>query len=152
MLVLGAAGDDGREFVAGGYAASSWTSDVLYVADPESARSVGRGSFLFSLVDAAGHWPVQLRLKNPADRQALCIGGIYGPTFGGGYDLLVGSSGGPLNGTNSSYTATSRSGYSSYDATAAAAQGCITFRGADHPQAGSYYLFTTKELEVFALQ
>ena len=54
----------------------------------------------------------------------------------------------PLNG---SWTATSTS-YSSDDTTAPAAQGCTTFRRANHPQAGSGYVFITKELEVFALQ
>ena len=63
----------------------------------------------------------------------------------------MGSNSEPLNGAHNSWTATSRSG-SSYDATAAAAQGCTTFRAADHPQAGSACYFTTKELEVFALQ
>ena len=152
VLVLGAAGDDGREFVAGGYAASPWTSDVRYVADPESARSVGRGSFLFSLVDAAGHGPVQLRLKDPADGKALVHDEFCGPLFGGGNDLVVGGNRSrPLNGAGNSWTLTSASD-SSYDATAAAAQGCTTFHGVDHPQASNYYDFTTKELEVFALQ
>ena len=152
VLVLGAAQDDGREFVAGGYAAASWTSPSSrqWVADPESARSVGRGSFLFSLVDAAGHGPVQLRLKDPADGEALWHHKSFGPILGSGYDLAVGGySKEPLNGAGNSWTLTSLSG-SSYDATAAAAQGCTTFRGADHRD--DDYDFTTKELEVFALQ
>ena len=56
-----------------------------------------------------------------------------------------------MNDAGRSGTATSASD-SSYDATAAAAQGCTTFRGADHPQAAYSYEFTTTELEVFALQ
>ena len=153
VLVLGAASDDGREFVAGGYAAASWTSHSgQCVADPESARSVGRGSFLFSLVDAAGHGPVQLRLKDPADGKALQHDKYRGPIFGGGHDLGVGGyTSKQLNGAGTSWTYTSVS-RSSYDATAAAAQGCTTFHGVDHPQASNYYDFTTKELEVFALQ
>ena len=157
VLVLGAAKDDGREFVAGGYAAASWTSRAAHdVADPELARSVGRGSFLFSLVDAAGHGPVQLRLKDPADSSTQRHHGSHGPQFGYralavGTGMGSNSSSKPLNGEGNSWTCTSRS-CSSYDATAAAAQGCTTFRGADHPLAAYSYEFTTAELEVFALQ
>ena len=151
VLVLGAAGDDGREFVAGGYAASPWTSDVRYVADPESARSVRRGSFLFSLVDAAGHGPVQLRLKDPADGKAQNHRKHAGLIFGNGNDFGVGNYGSTMHAPDVSFAFTSSS-LSSYDATAAAAQGCTTFRSADHPQADSGYDFTTKELEVFALR
>ena len=57
----------------------------------------------------------------------------------------------PLNDAGNSWAWTSDP-RSSYDATAAAAQGCTTFRGADHPQAGRATFFATKELEVFALQ
>ena len=155
VLVLGAAGDDGREFVAGGYAAASWTSPSSgqYVADPESARSVGRGSFLFSLVDAAGHGPVQLRLKDPADGTAQHHYATGGPMFGAAADFVIGHTGPyPLNGAHRSWAATAPAPAASYDSSAAAAQGCTTFRGADHPQAAYSYEFTTAELEVFALQ
>ena len=163
VLVLGAA-KDGRDFVAGGYAAASWTSPrgTQLVPDPEFARVMGCGSFLFSLVDAEGHGPVQLRLKEPTNSRrahretsSLAHDPSYGPVFGGSVgDLAVGSSRlrKPLNAADNSWTATSFS-RSVYDVTAADAQGCTTFRGPRNAHGrNKVYYFTTKELEVFALQ
>ena len=153
VLALGKASGDAREFVAGGYAASSWISsrDTVHDPDPESARSVGRGSFLFSLVDAAGHGPVQVPLKGAGHRKALWQYSGWGPKFGGGSDFAVGGdSSYPLNHARGSWAQTARGlSRSSYDSTAAVAQGCTTFRG---HSSESTYRFCTKELEVFALQ
>ena len=153
VLVLGAAKDDGREFVAGGYAASSWTSpehtygDENTVADPESARSVGCGSFLFSLVDAAGHAPVQLPRKPSSYGNAMFHAATGGPMFGGGELVVGGNSGLPLNAAANSWTRTSREDCA-YDATAAAARGCTAFHGAGSLER---WCFTVQELKVFAL-
>ena len=149
VMVLGVGANDGRNFVAGGYAAASWTSPSsgLAVADPESARSVGRGSFLFSLVDAAGHAPVQLPRKPSSYGNAMFHAATGGPMFGGGELVVGGNSGLPLNAAANSWTRTSREDCA-YDATAAAARGCTAFHGAGSLER---WCFTVQELKVFAL-
>ena len=147
--MLGAAEDDGREFVAGGYAAALWTSHSTgqWVSDPWAARLAGCGSFLFSLVDAAGHGPAQLRLKDPTDGKALRHRATRGPLFGGGTDLALGGTlNKRLNAVGNSWTRT-WSPDASYDTTDADAQSCTTFGGSS-----SFNTFTVKALEVFALQ
>lgn len=152
MLVLGER--NGAEFVAGGYAAGSWTQPdnrmkAGATADPEAAIAEGRTSFLFSLVDSAGHGPVQLRLKRPGDKFTRKYVGTAGPIFGAD-ELRVGKYRRPLNeegGSSAALTSQSTCPWAPvYDHTAAQAQGCTTF------VVGHATQYTTKELEVFALQ
>ena len=50
-------------------------------------------SFLFSLVNPSGATQTKLPLKGTANNYGIYCNSSYGPTFGGGHDLKIGTDG-----------------------------------------------------------
>jgi len=65
-------------YIAGGYASVSWASIGNYIVDSNA--------FLFTLTNPS-NMPLKLALTSSAN--ALYHGPSYGPTFGGGHDMLI---------------------------------------------------------------
>lgn len=70
--------------VIGGYTPLSW-EDQFHRNSTHFKTDFKRETFIFSISDKA-KYPLVKSLKN----KAICCFKGYGPTFGGGYDLLIG--------------------------------------------------------------
>jgi hypothetical protein len=117
-----------KHFIFGGYTPLSWDSMSGYKAD-SSHRS-----FVFTMTHPHNFVPRKFALKLNCSQYAIRCTSSYGPTFGSGHTIGVGTN---FTATNSSYTRFS--GYmndTGLDDT-------IVFTGE--------YTFTVKEMEVFTL-
>lgn len=70
--------------IIGGFTPLSW-EDQFRKSSTHFKTDFRRETFLFSVTDQA-KYPLMKSLKN----KAICCFSCYGPTFGGGYDLLIG--------------------------------------------------------------
>lgn len=68
-------------YLLGGYAHAAWNSSNTYTNDPRA--------FLFTLVNPNSIQPTRYLVRGGAEQYALYNGATYGPTFGGGHDILV---------------------------------------------------------------
>ena len=91
-------------------------------------------SFLFSLVNPSGAGPTKIPLKGTKNQNGIFCDSGYGPTFGGGHDLYIGS------GANEDENSSSNLGHS-YQSVHA---NSTFLAGQD--------VFVVSELEVFVLQ
>lgn len=66
--------------IFGGYASKSWNNESGYLQAP--------GSFVFSITDGKKRAPMQCKMKQGKDQNAMRCLNNYGPTFGGGKSFL----------------------------------------------------------------
>ena len=115
-----------NNYLFGGYTAAPWTSDGSYKED--------RTAFLFTLTNPHDIPPTKYCLNDARITSTVYRNADYGPTFGGGFDLVVA---GGSNANNLSYT---NFPHSYIDTTG---KGYKTFTGAKN--------FTTSDIEIYRL-
>ena len=115
-----------NNYLFGGYTAAPWTSDGSYKED--------RTTFLFTLTNPHDIPPTKYCLNDARITSTVYRNADYGPTFGGGFDLVVA---GGSNANNLSYT---NFPHSYIDTTG---KGYKTFTGAKN--------FTTSDIEIYRL-
>ncbi|UJR27907.1 hypothetical protein I4U23_009168 [Adineta vaga] len=69
-------------YLFGGYTSEPWTSSVQYVEDKENP-------FLFTLINPHNISPTRYLIRTDYTQYAIVHGDMYGPTFGGGFDLHI---------------------------------------------------------------
>ena len=72
-------------YVFGGYNDQKWGGRGIW----KSSSSV----FLFSLKCNAGLPPARMKVRSGQEAYAVYVNAIYGPCFGGGYDIRIGDDG-----------------------------------------------------------
>ncbi|CAF1071825.1 unnamed protein product [Adineta ricciae] len=109
----------------GGYTTQSWTSSVQYVEDKSNP-------FLFTLINPHNILPTQYFIRPEYTEFASVHGDMYGPTFGGGFDLHVCNESNTVLGSYFKFPV-------SYSDTTG--KGALTFTGTDQ--------FQTSDIEIY---
>ncbi|CAF3484948.1 unnamed protein product [Adineta steineri] len=116
-----------NEYLFGGYTSQGWTSSGNYAEDKNNP-------FLFTLINPHNILPTRYTIKLESIEDAMVHSSIYGPTFGGGFDLHICNESDIVPGSYSNFPV------SYIDTTG---KGMLTFTGSNQ--------FQTSDIEIYRL-